>query len=111
MSNQTYSTAMVLVMTTESSWDQANDLAKALLRRKLIACASLHQVNSHYLWKGKLEEEKEVQLILKTTNNLLERLWETIVELHSYENPEWIYWSVCSGKQYKSWLLSIVGSK
>jgi len=111
MPNQTSSNDLVLVMTTESNWDQANVLAKALLQRKLVACASLHQVNSHYWWKGKLEEEKEVQLILKTTNNLLGILWEAIVELHSYENPEWIYWSVSSGNQYKSWLLNIVGSK
>ena len=46
MPNQTSSNDLVLVMTTESNWDQANVLAKALLQRKLVACASLHQVNA-----------------------------------------------------------------
>ena len=111
MSDQIVSHKLVLVMTTESSWDKANGLAKALLVRKLVACVSLHEVNSHYWWKGELEEGKEVQLLLKTTNDLLEDVRKAVNELHSYENPEWIYWSVSCGEDYQSWLLNTVSIK
>ncbi len=111
MSEKINSNGLVLVITTESDWDKAKALASTLLERKVVACASLHEVNSHYWWKGKLVEGKEVQLLLKTTNDLLENLWESTVELHSYENPEWIYWSADSEGKYKSWLLNSVCSR
>ncbi len=99
---------MVIAMTTEADDKKASNLAKSLLERKLIACASFHQAKSYYVWEGKLEEINEVQILFKTTKNLLENLKLAIDELHSYENPEWLFWSVSSSKRYMSWVIDSV---
>jgi periplasmic divalent cation tolerance protein len=98
-------TALTLVLTTEADRERGESLARALLERGLVACASLHPVVSLYRWKGQLERAEEVQLLLKTSPNHLEGLRAALAELHSYETPEWIHWSAGSEGAYGQWLL------
>jgi periplasmic divalent cation tolerance protein len=95
--------ALVLVLTTEASREQAEALALALLERRLVACVSLLPVQSHYRWQGKLESAQEVQLLLKTGADLLEELRVALVALHSYETPEWIHWRATTAGAYGAW--------
>jgi periplasmic divalent cation tolerance protein len=98
-------TALTLVLTTEADRERGESLARALLERGLVACASLHPVVSFYRWKGQLERAEEVQLLLKTSPDRLRSLRAAMAELHSYETPEWIQWSAGSEGAYGQWLM------
>jgi periplasmic divalent cation tolerance protein len=98
------SCCLSLVLTSEGSPEQAEALARELVRRRLVACASLLPVRSLYHWQGKLESSDEVSLLLKTSPELLPALRAAIEELHSYETPEWIQWQAASDGAYGQWL-------
>ncbi len=98
-------TPLSLVLTTEADRERAEALARELLERGLVACASLHPVVSLYRWQGLLERSEEVQLLLKTTPAQLEALRRALGELHSYDTPEWIHWPAASDGPYGRWLL------
>src|SRR5882672_144969 len=81
-------TDALLVFTTLPSADKAAELAKALVEERLAACANLlPAIRSIYRWQGKLQDENEVLLLLKTRAEHLERLKLRILELHPYEVP------------------------
>ena len=94
---------LALVLTTEASRERAEALALALLERRVVACVSLLPVQSHYRWQGRLERAEEVQLLLKTSPELLEDLRAALTALHSYETPEWIHWQATTAGAYGTW--------
>ena len=62
-------------------------------------------MDSVYRWKGAVENERERQLIIKTTVGRLEGLKERLDEIHPAEVPEFIVIPVVGGSdQYLSWL-------
>src|SRR5207302_1424405 len=67
----------------------AAQLAKAVVGEKLGACANiLPALRSIYRWEGKIQDENEVLVLLKTQRTHLARLTARILELHPYEVPE-----------------------
>ena len=104
------STRLMLVLTTEADQARAQALAEALLERRLVACVSLQPLQSLYRWKGELQREAEVQLLLKTSADQLGRLWETLMELHSYDTPEWLSWPAEASAGYETWALAQLSS-
>ena len=69
--------------------EEARKICRTLVEKRWVACANLlPEVESIYLWKGKVETEKEVKVILKTKNSLFDKI-RTYIETHgSYEVPE-----------------------
>lgn len=100
---------MVLVMA--SSEEEAKTIARVLVEKKLAACVNLvKQVQSIFRWRGKLTEENEVMLILKTKSKQFRNLEDEIKKLHSYKVPEIIALPVISGsKDYLFWVDSETG--
>jgi len=93
-------TDALLVFTTLPSADKAAELAKALVEERLAACANLlPAIRSIYRWQGKLQDENEVLVLLKTRAEHLERLKLRILELHPYEVPEVLAVPVEAGYQ------------
>ena|ERR1700694_3681880 len=79
----------MLVLTTLPSSDAAVELARTVVAERLAACANLiPAIRSIYRWKGKLQDENEVLVLLKTRQEHFERLKQRILELHPYEIPE-----------------------
>ena len=99
-------TDALLVFTTLPSADKAAELAKLLVEERLAACANLlPAIRSIYRWQGKLQDENEVLLLLKTRAEHLERLKLRILELHPYDVPEVLAVPVEAGYQpYLEWL-------
>lgn len=80
-------------------------IAEALVKLKLAACVNLIPVRSIYKWKGKIEDEEEILLIIKTVDRKVERLKMKIKEIHSYEVPECIVLSIVDGlPDYLNWI-------
>lgn len=96
-------TEMILALTTEASQEQAERLARELLARGLVACVSLLPVVSLYRWQGHPRRDEEVQLLLKTRQPCLTALHQAVLELHSYEIPEWITFRAEAAGAYGQW--------
>jgi len=95
-----------LVLTTAGSEEQARTLARELVERRLAACVTIvGSACSIYRWQGKIEEEDEKLLLIKTERRLFEALRTTIRELHSYEVPEVLALPIDAGDtDYLEWL-------
>lgn len=96
----------VLVVTTTSSKEEAVKIVRNLLNEKLIACANIvGPVSSLFWWQGKIDEENEFLVFMKSRKSLFERLSERVVEIHSYDLPEIIALPIVEGSPlYLDWL-------
>ena len=81
---------LLVVLTTEANQAKAEALAAQLLEQRLAACISLQPQKSLYHWQGRIEQDSEVQLVIKTNTERLEALEIALHQLHSYDVPEWI---------------------
>lgn len=77
-----------LVYMTAGSLDEAEQIGRTLVSERLAACVNLlPAMQSIYRWEGEVRQEAEVVVIAKTRVDLVARLTERVVELHSYECP------------------------
>jgi periplasmic divalent cation tolerance protein len=94
-----------VVMVTAGSRDEAEAIAQNLVASKLAACVSLMPIRSIYTWQGKVHNEEEWQLLIKTDLAFFETLEAKIRELHSYEVPEIIALPLIAGSApYFQWI-------
>ena len=95
-----------LVLTTAGSREQAESIARELVERKLAACVNvIPGMTSFYRWRGELQREGEVLLVVKSRRGLFDRLAARVRELHSYQVPEIIALPVIVGDEdYLRWL-------
>jgi len=77
-----------LIYVTASNLEEAKSIGQKLVEERLVACVNiLPQMSSIYRWQGKVEEAEEVVMIMKTTEQLVERTVVRAKQLHSYECP------------------------
>jgi periplasmic divalent cation tolerance protein len=102
----------LLVLTTAGSEAQGQEIARALVERELAACVTvLGAACSVYRWEGRVVQEEERPLLIKTTAERFEAVRTAIRELHTYEVPEVIALSVERGDAaYLEWIARSVGS-
>lgn len=95
-----------VVLVTVPDREQGKRIAEALVGERLAACANLVPgLLSTYRWQGKIEQEPEELLIIKTRAALAERLTARVRELHPYQVPEIIALPVAAGSQdYLDWV-------
>ncbi len=100
------STRHLICLVTAPDIKTARRLARAVLLKRLAACANLVPgVESHYWWQGKLEKGREVLILFKTTQARLPKLEALVRENHPYDTPEIIALSIDSGyERYLSWI-------
>jgi periplasmic divalent cation tolerance protein len=96
----------IVVITTLSSVDEAVALVRVLLERRLIACGTVQAgARSIYRWQGKIADEQEAVVLLKTRSARLEALRNAFGELHPYKVPELLALPVTFGmEKYLSWI-------
>ena len=104
MSLDLYDDSLALVITTESDYNNARNLANHILKMKLSKCVSLSRIDSIYWWEGSLEEAQEVQITIKTKPELLDHLIVALKKKHTYEIPQIICLRASSSAEYKEWL-------
>lgn len=76
------------VITTVGSQSDARDLAHKLVGHGLAACAQISNIESIYRWEGKIAQETEWRLVLKTTSERLDALQSGLKAAHPYEVPQ-----------------------
>jgi periplasmic divalent cation tolerance protein len=99
-------TDAVVVMTTVATPDEAVTLVRTLLDRRLIACGTVQPgARSLYRWGGRVADEQEVVVLLKTRGACLEALEAAFGELHPYKVPELLALPVSAGlRKYLEWI-------
>ena len=100
-----------IVLTSIGLYERAEKLAQELVERRLAACVNIMgPMRSVYRWKGKVENEQEYLLVVKTTAEQAAKLGAAFAELHSYELPERLEIEVAGGSaEYLSWINEQVG--
>ena len=100
----------VIVLTTLGADADATAFARTLVEERLAACVNiLPPMRSVYRWKGSVEEDREQQLVIKTSRERLETLQQRLHALHPYEVPEFIVLPIVGGSQaYLEWLAESV---
>lgn len=96
----------IIILVTASSEEEAKKIAQVLVEKRLAACVNLiKDIRSIFRWKGKLSDENEILLIIKTRKKLYKNVEEEVKSLHSYEVPEIIALPIISGsKDYLYWV-------
>ncbi len=104
-------TDVVVALVTAPSAEKAAELARALVEERLAACGNvLPGLRSIYRWEGKVQDEPEALLLLKTTEAGFEALRARVVALHPYDVPEVIRLRVEAGHEpYLGWVRASVG--
>lgn len=101
----------IIIYTTFPHRRKARQLAKNLIKDKLVACANIFKIDSLYPWKGELEEAREYGVLLKTRADLYPQVEAKIKSYHPYELPCIISWKIDNGfKEFLNWIDENVGS-
>jgi periplasmic divalent cation tolerance protein len=100
----------LLVLCTCPTREAANAIATALLEERLAACVNqLPGVRSLYRWEGRIEDDDELMLLIKTTATNFSAIETMIRNLHPYEVPEVIGLSLTAGSEaYFDWIRNSV---
>jgi periplasmic divalent cation tolerance protein len=98
---------IAIVFVTAGSEQEAAGIGRTLVEERLAACANIiPSIRSIYRWKGKICDEGEVLIIIKTRTSKYESLQKRVKELHSYEVPEIVSFPVAEGlPQYLDWVV------
>jgi len=93
-----------IYITTEDE-DEARRIGKTLVEEKLAACVNIHPIKSIYRWEEEIQEEGEVAMLVKTKAELADKVMERVKELHSYEVPCIVSFSIDKGNpDYLNWI-------
>lgn len=97
---------VVLVLTTLGADADAAALATTLVEERLAACVNvLPPMLSVYRWKGRIEQDREQQIVMKTTADRIAALEARLRTLHPYELPEFLVVPAAGGSDaYLAWV-------
>lgn len=101
---------ITMVMTSVGTEQQAVEISEELIARRLATCVNIVPcLRSIYRWKGKICEDTEYLLLIKTPKRLFERVSAAIREFHSYELPEILAMPVSAAEEnFHQWILQMV---
>ena len=100
-----------LILVTTPQRAEAKRIAHALVEERLAACVNLiGGVHSVYRWNETVETADEVLLLIKTREDTVDAVRTRVLQLHSYEVPEFLVLDVAGGSEnYLAWIGSSVG--
>jgi periplasmic divalent cation tolerance protein len=97
-----------IVITTTSSKEEAEQIARALLTECLAACIQVTEIKSYYTWKGSVNVDDEQILFIKCKQADFADIQECIKTNHSYEVPEIVQLPITAGlPDYFHWISSV----
>jgi len=97
------------VFVTVPTIEVAKSLASGIVSKKLAACVNIiPQVTSVYEWEGKINEDSELILMIKTQAHLFEELSNYVKANHPYDVPEVIALPIEQGSSsYLDWIKKV----
>ncbi|XP_065085003.1 protein CutA homolog isoform X2 [Ochlerotatus camptorhynchus] len=102
-------THSIAYVTTPNA-NSAKELARKLVERKLAACVNIIPgLTSIYEWEGKINEDQEILLMIKTRTARVDELSKFVRENHPYSVAEVISVPIENGNPpYLDWLSKTV---
>ncbi|MGA3098973.1 MAG: divalent-cation tolerance protein CutA [Bryobacteraceae bacterium] len=99
-------TDKIVVLSTCSSQEEGEKLARLLVEERLAACVNVvPRVRSYYRWKGAVEAAEECLMVVKSSRGLFAELSLALAAAHSYELPEALAIPILDGTaDYLNWL-------
>lgn len=96
------------MLTSVGTEQQGLDVAEALVHRGQAACVNMvPSVRSIYRWKGKVCEDTEYILVIKTLGRSFADVAATIREVNTYELPEILSFSVRDAEaRFCEWIVA-----
>lgn len=106
MKSDARGSALLAIVTSVGTEEQALDIAHALVRRRLAACVNiLPGVRSIFRWKGKVQQDGEFLLLIKTIETNFDAVQRAIHELNAYELPEIVAFSASKAdRAFAAWV-------
>ncbi|HXG18870.1 MAG TPA: divalent-cation tolerance protein CutA [Methylomirabilota bacterium] len=106
-------TDAIVIFVTTGSEAEAETIAQALVESHLAACVNiLSPIRSIYRWEGKIADDKEWLLLIKTHQDRFSAVEAQVKALHSYQTPEVIALPVVQGaEEYLQWLVAETASE
>ncbi len=103
----------VVVFITAPDENTAADIARVLVGNGLAACVNIvRNIRSIYKWQGKMEDESEVLMIVKTSRDKFSALEAKVRKMHPYDVPEIVSVPITQGSDpYIEWLSNAVSGK
>jgi len=103
-------TPAVVIISTAATTEHANRIGQTLLEENLIACMNIIPgVKSLYRWQGKIQQDDEVVMLIKTLKAKQVAVFERIKQLHDYDVPEIIALESDSiDTDYFNWLIKVI---
>ncbi len=100
----------IIVFLTAANADEARRIADHLVEQQLAACVQiLPEMESVYRWQEKVEHEKELLILAKTTAAQFDELEKAVRAIHSYETPEIVAVEMTAvSEPYRAWLANNV---
>lgn len=100
----------LILLTTFPDEQRLLELSKTLIKNRLCACVNYTKVNSLYMWKNDLKQEKEFLAVYKTTSESIEQLKSELLNKHPYDIPEVVVLSMKDvSRDYLGWLIDNTG--
>jgi periplasmic divalent cation tolerance protein len=103
--NDTPVSTVSIVLTTLGADADAATIARTLIDERLAACVNiLPPMTSVYRWQGKVEQEREQQIVIKTAQDRVWALQARLRQLHPYELPEFLVLDATASDAYFAWV-------
>lgn len=103
----------VIVLTTVGATFDVAPLAHDLVGGRLAACVNVVEgIRSIYRWQGKIEDDSEKLLIIKTVVERIPELRDALFARHPYEVPEFVVLPIDQIEgAYREWLIDSVSAE
>ena len=95
---------MILIYIPCANKEEAEKIGRVAVERHLAACANSFPITSCYGWKNSIKNEKEVVVLLKTSESKADELEQEIKKLHSYDIPCILRIKADVNEEYKEWM-------
>jgi periplasmic divalent cation tolerance protein len=103
--NDTPVSKVSIVLTTLGADADAATIARTLIAERLAACVNiLPPMTSVYRWQGKVEQDREQQIVIKTAQGRVPALQARLRQLHPYELPEFLVLDATASDAYFAWV-------
>lgn len=103
---------MLLVLTSFPETETAAAVIRTLVEEKLAACGTVFPgARSIYSWQGKIEDNAEAVVLLKTESAVYAKLEKRLAKLHPYDVPEIVAWEPGAvHRPYAAWVAAALSA-
>ncbi|HEV7238872.1 MAG TPA: divalent-cation tolerance protein CutA [Thermoanaerobaculia bacterium] len=99
----------VMILTSVGADFDARALAHALVEARLAACVNIvPAIHSVYRWEGRVTDDTEQLLIIKTSESRVDELRTELLARHPYEVPEFVVMAIETSEAYGAWIAESV---